>query len=78
MFDQVIVELMKTDQRPNNHDDDCVDGYAKPVQFKPSLADRGLTAIGDAMINLGLKLKNRPNAALTAERAQAPNFLIML
>ncbi len=78
MFDQVIVEIMKRDLRTEYHDEDCSDSSMKPVQFRPSLLDRTLGAIGDSMITFGLKLKNRPRPALTADRAQAPNFLIML
>ena len=50
----------------------------KPVHFKLSLVDRVLSLLGQGMINLGLKLKDRPYNRLDAEQAQTPNFMIIL
>jgi hypothetical protein len=50
----------------------------KPVQIKPSLMDRILRSLGEALIWVGLKLKDRPHSKLTTEQSHAPNFLIML
>ena len=78
MFEMMIVELMKMENR--NTGDGLEDGHAlmKPVHFKPSLMDRFLPSLGEAMITVGLKLKDRPTAKLNTEQANSPNFLIML
>jgi len=78
MFEHMIAENMKMNMKNTFREDEGIDSYMKPVQMRSSLISRVLTALGDAMINLGLKLKYRPQASPTAERAQAPNFLIML
>jgi hypothetical protein len=78
MFDLMMVERIKMDQGTINRDDDGIRFGMKSVQFKPSPLDRVFFFLGEAMINLGHKLKDRPCASLEAEKAQAPNFLIML
>jgi hypothetical protein len=78
MFEQLIAEDMKLNTRNTYREDDCIDAYMKPIQFRPSLIDRVLTTLGDALIRFGLKLKYRPSASLTSKQAHAPNFLIML
>jgi hypothetical protein len=50
----------------------------KPIHYKPSLIDRLLAVLGEAMINIGLKLKDRPRTKLNAEQAHSPNYMIML
>jgi hypothetical protein len=77
MFDQLIIERMKMDQRWINRDDDGIDSSMKPVQFNASPVDRFLSILGEIMISLGLKLKERSRTPMS-EKAQAPNFLIML
>jgi hypothetical protein len=78
MFEQRFVELMKLENR-NVHTRDEQDFSAlKPVHFKPSLMDRVLPTLGEVMINIGLKLKDRPHARLNAEQAQSSNYMIML
>ena len=78
MFEQRFVEFMKMENRSASEKDE--QGYAamKPVHFKPSLMDRVLPTLGEAMINIGIKLKDRPHAKLNAEQAQSPNYMIML
>jgi hypothetical protein len=78
MFEQRIVELMKMENRVTC--DGLEEGLRsqKPTQFKPSLMDRILTMVGEAMISIGLKLKDRPHAKLNTEQAQSPNYMIML
>jgi hypothetical protein len=44
----------------------------------PHLSDRGLTLLGDALIRIGTRLKDRTYTRLNAEEASAPTFLIML
>ena len=78
MFEHMIAEDMKMNTRNNYREDDCIGAYMKPVQFRPSLVDRVLPALGDAMIRFGLKLKYRPHDSLSTEQAHAPNFLITL
>ncbi len=78
MFEHMIAEKMKMNASTTNRDDDCIDPYMRPVQFRPSFIDRVLPALGDAMINVGLKLKYRPHASLNTEQASSPNYLIML
>jgi hypothetical protein len=78
MFDQMMVERIKMDQGTISRDGDGIRPGMKPVQFKTSPLDRIFFVLGEAMINLGHKLKDRSNASLKAEKAQAPNFLIML
>ncbi len=78
MFEQRFVEMMKLENR-NVHIKDEQDFSAlKPVHFKPSLMDRILPTLGEAMINIGLKLKDRPRTKLNAEQTQSPNYMIML
>ncbi len=78
MFEMRIVELMKMENR--NAGDGLEDGHTlmRPVHFKPSLMDRLLPSLGEALISVGLKLKDRPRAKLNTEQANSPNFLIML
>jgi hypothetical protein len=78
MFEMRIVELMKMENR--NTSEGLEDGHAmmRPVHFRPSLMDRFLPSLGEAMISVGLKLKDRPRAKLNTEQASSPNFLIML
>lgn len=44
----------------------------------PNIRDRGLTLLGDALIRIGTRLKDRTYTRLNAEEASAPTFLIML
>lgn len=44
----------------------------------PSSIDRGITWLGDAMIQIGTRMKARVNNRLTVEEASAPTFLILL
>jgi hypothetical protein len=78
MFEQLIAENMKINAKNTYREDGYIDAFVKPVQFRPSLIDRVLLTLGDVMISVGLKLKQRPQASLTTEQAHAPNFLIML
>jgi hypothetical protein len=78
MFEHMIAETLKMNTKNTYRDDDCIDAYMKPVQFRSSIIDRVLPILGDAMISIGLKLKYRPHASLITEHAQAPNYLIML
>lgn len=78
MFEQLIAEDIKMRTRNTGRDEDGIDAAMKPVQIRASLIDRILPVVGDAMISVGLKLKSRPHASLTTERAQAPNYFIML
>ena len=78
MFEHMIAVNMKMNTKNTYREDECIDTFMKPVQFRPSLIDRVLPALGDAMISVGLKLKYRPHASLTTEQAHAPNFLITL
>lgn len=50
----------------------------KSGMVNPNLVDRGLTLLGDSLIHLGTRLKNRSYTRLTAEETAAPSFLIML
>jgi hypothetical protein len=78
MFEHMIAEDMKMSYKNTCCDADGIDTFMKTVQIRPSLIDRTLLTLGDVMISVGLKLKERPSASLTTEQAQAPNFLIML
>jgi hypothetical protein len=78
MFEQRIVELMKLDNRNACDEFDQVQSNMRPVHFKPSLMDRVLPTLGEAMISVGLKLKNRPHMKLNTEQANSPNYMIML
>jgi len=44
----------------------------------PPLIDRGLTLLGDSLIRMGTRLKERAYTRLTADEASVPTFLIML
>jgi hypothetical protein len=78
MFERMIAEDIKMNSKNTSREDECIDSYMIPVEHKSSIIDRVLIALGNAMISVGLKLKYRSHALLTAEQAQAPNFLIML
>jgi hypothetical protein len=78
MFEQRIVELMKIENRNTCDEFEQVQANMRPVHFKPSLMDRVLPTLGEAMIRVGFKLKNRPNMKLNAEQVHSPNFIIML
>ena len=78
MFDPIIVELMKSENRSHCVESELDQFSMKPIHFKPSILDRLLSVLGEAMINIGLKLKERPNAKLNTEQAHSPNYLIML
>ncbi len=74
----VMVEFMKMDRKRLNRRFDWTQEFVLPIQVKMSLIDRILTRIGEALISLGSKLKQRAHTRLTAEQAQIPNFMIML
>lgn len=78
MFEHMIIEKIKINLKNTYRDNDGIDPFMKPVQFRPSFIDRTLLSLGEAMISVGQKLKERPSASLTTEQAQTPNFLIML
>ena len=44
----------------------------------PSLVDRVLPMLGDTLIHIGLKIKERASIRLATEQASVPTFLIML
>lgn len=44
----------------------------------PHLIDRGLTLLGDSLIRIGTRIKDRTNPRLTTEEASVPTYLIML
>ncbi len=78
MFEHMIAENIRMSSRTTNRDDDRIDPSMRPVQFRPSLLDRVLPFLGDAMISVGIKLKYRSQASLSTEQASVPNYLIML
>ena len=78
MFDPIVVELMKAENRSHYVESELGQYSMKPIHFNPSLLDRGLAVLGETMINIGLKLKERPNAKLNTEQVHSPNYLIML
>lgn len=79
MFEHMTAEDMKMNNKSTCSDNnDGIDSFVKPVEIRPSLIDRTLLNLGDVMINVGLKLKERCGASLTTEQSQAPDFLIML
>jgi hypothetical protein len=78
MFDQMIIERIRMERERTFRDNDGIDSSMKPVQFKTSLLNHFLSILGDTMISLGFKLKDHSNACSKVEKAQAPNFLIML
>lgn len=74
----MFVEFMKMDHKHNHRGYDWTQEFARPRPIKISLMDRILPAVGEALISLGIKLKQRSHARLTAEHAQTPTFMIML
>jgi len=78
MFEMMIAEKMISEHK--NVGDSCELSFynLKPVAIKPSLFDRVLPVVGQALINTGLKLKYRHQVRLSMEEAHSPNFLIML
>jgi hypothetical protein len=44
----------------------------------PPLMDRGLTLLGNTLIRMGTRLKERAYTRLTAEEASVPTYMIML
>lgn len=48
------------------------------VPPRPNLADRMTTSLGNMLISLGTRMKERTSSRLTTEGASAPSFLIML
>ena len=44
----------------------------------PHMIDRGLTLLGDSLIRLGTRLKDRTYPRLATEEASAPTYLITL
>ncbi len=78
MFEMMIVELIIAENKKYNFDSDVGQSQMKPVQFRPSLVDRLLAVVGEAMISVGLKLKDRPHHRLASDQGPSSNFLIML
>ncbi|MGE5122878.1 MAG: hypothetical protein ACM3H7_00050 [Acidobacteriaceae bacterium] len=78
MFDQVIIEMIKMKQRNVQRGYDWTQAFVKPEPVRLSLIDRVLPVIGDSLIRVGNKMKQRSHSRLTADHAQTPNFLIML
>ncbi|GEM_PF-1444991 len=78
MFGQMMIERIKMDGKAINRDNDGVTDDMNPIQFKPSPVDRFFFVLGEAMINYGHRLKDRPRASLKADKAKSPDFLIML
>ena len=52
MFEHMITEDMKVNAKTTSRDDDCIDPNMRPVHFRPSLLDRILPTLGDAMISV--------------------------
>lgn len=46
--------------------------------IRQSLIDRGLVLLGDTLIHMGTRIKDRRYTRLTTEEASDPTFLIML
>jgi hypothetical protein len=78
MFDPIVVELMKAENRSHYVESELGEYSMKPIHINPTLLDRGLALLGETMINIGHKLKDRAHAKLNTEQAQSPNYLIML
>jgi hypothetical protein len=70
----MFVNFLKMDHKP--HIADTIG--PRIVMATISLMDRILPAIGESLIRVGNKLKQRSHARLTAEHAQTPTFMIML
>ena len=45
---------------------------------KPTWIDRAFSLLGDTLIRMGIRLKERASTRLTADEASGPTFLIML
>jgi hypothetical protein len=78
MFEMMSAEKMKSEIKNFADGSELESNNHKIVQIKPSLMDRGLSVLGQVMINTGLKLKYRQHIRLSTEEARSPNFLIML
>ncbi len=78
MFEKMMVALILADYKKTQFDPQEDQSLSKPVRVRPSLMDRVLPAVGNTMIRVGLKLKDRPHTRLANEQAHSPNFLIML
>lgn len=78
MFEQVIVERIKMDHRTTSNDEDGINSFMKPVQFKLPILDRFTLRLGDMMIRIGVRLMQRSQTSLVTEQAHSPTFMIML
>lgn len=78
MFEMMIAKKINTEDGCIGVEHEEDQAFTHAVQFRPSFMDRLLPVLGQAMINIGLKLKDRPRTRLTTEEVQTPNFLIML
>jgi hypothetical protein len=78
MLDQVIVELMKMEQKNIYHAAEQDHASINPVQVKLPLRSRVFSTLGDALIGAGMKIKQYSRPKLAAETAELPNFMIML
>ncbi len=78
MFEKMMVALIMADNKKTQSESQEDQFLSKPVRVRPSLVDRVLPAVGDVMIRVGSKLKDRPHTRLSNEQAHSPNFLIML
>lgn len=74
----MLVEFMRLDHKKHLRGYDWTQEFIKPATERRPVTERLLTAVGDSLIRLGIKLKQRSRARLPAETTQSPNFIIML
>ncbi len=78
MFDNLMVELILADIKKTQAYSQEDQFFSKPFRARASLVDRVLPAVGDVMIRVGSKLKDRSHTPPAGEQVHSPNFLIML
>ena len=78
MFDLEIFEAINIHQETLCREACLNQALRQAGLTNPPLMDRALPRLGDTLINIGLKLKERSHARMTTEQAPVPSFLIML
>ena len=71
-------ELIQIHQEDILHEAVLKQTLRQPGKRNAAIFWRALSGLGEALIRIGTRLKERSNPRLTADEASVPSFLIML
>ena len=77
-MDNLDSELIQIHQEVIRREVNIRQALRRSGMATPHMIDRGLTLLGDSLIRLGTRLKDRTYPRLATEEASAPTYLITL